>query len=81
MTSPSPLKGTNLVDCARANAKQEVEVTAKLCGYGKDLKAFRQELEKACEQMGLTVNDLISQENFSYQKQGTIIAPETPSDL
>jgi DNA-binding Xre family transcriptional regulator len=81
MTSPTPLTGTDLVDCAKANAKQGVEVTAKLCGYGEDLKTFTQELEKACEHMGVQVSDLMTQENVFYQKEGTIIAPDTPSDI
>ncbi len=45
MPSPTPLKGTDLVDCAKANAKQGIETAAFLCGYGTDLNTFRQETE------------------------------------
>ena len=81
MTSPTPLTGTDLVNCARANVKQGVEITAQLCGYGEDIQTFTQELEKACEAMGVQVSDLITQKNLLSQKQGRIIAPETSSEL
>ncbi len=46
MASPKPLHGTELVDCARANAKQGIETAAYQCGYGEDLNKFAQELSK-----------------------------------
>ena len=32
MTASAPLHGTELVDCAQANANQGIEVAANLCG-------------------------------------------------
>ncbi len=55
MTSPTPLYGTELVDCARANAKHGIKTAAYQCGYEEDIKNFAQELQKACEQMNLQV--------------------------
>lgn len=81
MTSPTPLKGTDLVDCARANAKQGVETSAKLCGYGEDTKSFMQELDKACQQMGVQISDLVPQDTPLPRTDGRVIAPDTPSEL
>lgn len=84
MASPTPLQGLELVDCARANAKQGVEVAADLCGYGNDLNKFRQELEKACQHMGVEfheLSDLIKDEAPLMQMEGEIVAPDSPSEL
>ncbi|MBC7824164.1 MAG: hypothetical protein H7126_09815 [Candidatus Parcubacteria bacterium] len=84
MASPTPLQGLDLVDCARANAKQGIETTADLCGYGKDLNTFRHELEKACQHMGVEfheLSDLIRDETPLMQMGGEIVAPDTPSEL
>ncbi|NEO29298.1 MAG: hypothetical protein F6K36_02355 [Symploca sp. SIO3C6] len=81
MTSPVPLKGTDLVDCVRANAKQGIETTAQLCGYGEDINTFKQELEKACDSMGVDSSNLISQQDLLPAPKGKIIAPETTSEL
>jgi hypothetical protein len=58
MASSTPLKGTELVDCARANANQEIKNAAYQCGYGDDLNKFAQELRNACESMNLQVKEL-----------------------
>lgn len=81
MTSPNPLKGTDLVDCARANAKQGVETTAKLSGYGEDINTFMEELEKACQNMGIKVDDIIIQGSSPLETEGRVIAPETATEL
>lgn len=85
MASPRPLKGTDLVDCAKANAKQGIETAALQCGYGEDLNTFAQELEKACEEMNLQVselNELITPQDMRLNiGNGEIVAPDTPSDL
>jgi len=49
MASPTRLQGTELVDCARANAKQGIETAARQCGYG-ELNTFAQELKQAWQQ-------------------------------
>lgn len=85
MASPTPLKGTDLVDCAKANAKQGIETAALQCGYGDDLNTFRQELSNACEEMNLQVselNELITTPDPRLNiGVGEVVAPDTPSDL
>ncbi|MEO1430382.1 MAG: hypothetical protein AAFS12_01210 [Cyanobacteria bacterium J06632_19] len=84
MTSPTPLKGTDLVDCAKANAKQGIVTAALQCGYGNDLNTFRQELSNACDQMNLQLselNELITTTDASRLNIGEVVAPDTPADL
>ncbi|MBD2126054.1 hypothetical protein NDI39_07210 [Microcoleus sp. ZQ-A2] len=84
MASSTPLKGLELVDCARANAKQGIETAANQCGYGNDLHTFSQELKKACTDMGVTFNeltDLITDQDSLINTEGEIVAPETESIL
>ncbi|MBW4642179.1 MAG: hypothetical protein KME23_04040 [Goleter apudmare HA4340-LM2] len=85
MASSTQLYGTELVDCARANAKQGIETAAYQCGYGDDLKTFAQELKKACEQMNLQVKELseliTDQDMILEMGTGEIIAPDTASEL
>jgi hypothetical protein len=73
-----------LVDCARANAKQGIETAAVQCGYGDDLNAFSQELKNACSEMGVTFNeltDLITEQDALIKTEGEIVAPETETIL
>jgi hypothetical protein len=84
MASSTPLKGLELVDCAKANAKQGIETAAELCGYGDDLRTFSQQLKQACEDMGVTFNelsDLITTQDALIKNEGEIVAPETESIL
>ena len=84
MASSTPLKGLELVDCARANAKQGIETAAELCGYGTDLKIFSQELKQACDDMGVTFNelsDLITEQDALIKTEGEIVAPESETVL
>ncbi|ABA22046.1 conserved hypothetical protein [Trichormus variabilis ATCC 29413] len=85
MSSLKPLHGTELVDCARANAKQGIETAAYQCGYGDDLNRFARELRKACEEMNLQVkelNELITDQDMILNLgTGEIIAPDTASEL
>ncbi|MBD2452876.1 hypothetical protein H6G80_02005 [Nostoc sp. FACHB-87] len=85
MPSAKPLCGTELVDCARANAKQGIETAAYQCGYGDDLNTFAQELRQACEQMNLQVkelSELITDQDMILEiGTGEIIAPDTASEL
>ena len=85
MASPTPLQGTDLVDCARANAKQGIETAAYQCGYGEDLNTFARELKQACEQMNLQVKELseliTDQEMLLQLGTGEIVAPDTASEL
>ncbi|WP_353930056.1 hypothetical protein WJM97_17395 [Okeanomitos corallinicola TIOX110] len=85
MMSPTKLSGTELVDCARANAKQGIQIAAYQCGYGDDVKTFSYSLSQACKNMNLTVtdlNELITDHDIILQLgSGEIIAPETESNL
>lgn len=85
MTSSKPLKGTDLVDCAKANAKQGIETAALQCGYNNDINAFAQELRNACEKMNLQVSELtelITEKDMTVNPRGReVFAPDTPADL
>ncbi|WP_138502125.1 hypothetical protein [Nostoc sp. PA-18-2419] len=85
MASPTPLHGRELVDCARANAKQGIETAAYQCGYGEDLNKFSQELRQACEEMNLQVKELseliTDQDSLLELGTGEIVAPDTASEL
>ncbi|HEY9614732.1 hypothetical protein [Allocoleopsis sp.] len=84
MASSTRLKGLELVDCARANAKQGIETAAVQCGYGDELNAFSQELKNACSEMGVTFNeltDLITEQDALIKTEGEIVAPETETIL
>lgn len=84
MASSSPLKGIELVDCAKANAAQGSNVAAELCGYGKDVAQFKQNLQQACQQMGVEISelsDLITEQQVVRETGGIEIAPDTPSQL
>lgn len=85
MASPTPLQGTELVDCARANAKQGIETAALQCGYGEDLSTFARELKQACEQMNLQVKELseliTDQEMILQLGSGEVVAPDSASEL
>ncbi len=85
MPSPIRLQGTELVDCARANAKQGIETAAYQCGYGDDLNTFARELKQACEQMNLQVKELTElitdQEMLLQLGSGEVVAPDTASEL
>jgi hypothetical protein len=79
------LQGTELVDCARANAKQGIETAAFQCGYGDDLNLFAQDLRLACEEMNLQtkeLSELITDQDLILQiGGGETVAPETLSKL
>ena len=85
MASSTPLQGTELVDCARANAKQGIETAARQCGYGGDINMFAQALKQACEEMNLQVKELseliTDQEMILQIGRGEIVAPDTASEL
>jgi hypothetical protein len=84
MAASSKLQGLDLIDCAKANAKQGIEAAALLCGYQTDLSRFQQQLQQACQQIGVEVfelSDLITDHPAIGQEHGIEIAPDTASDL
>jgi acylphosphatase len=84
MTTPDPLKGTELIDCARANGNDGIEVSAQRCGYEDNLEEFQEALKQACDSIGVEYNkfdDLLKSSTDYHKDAGLIIAPETPSQL
>ena len=84
MSASQPLQGLDLIDCAKANAKQGVDVTAELCGYGKDTAKFYQALQEAGDRMGIHItelSDLITDQQTVLQEGGIEVAPDTLADL
>jgi hypothetical protein len=82
MASKTPLQGSELIDCVKANGEQAIEVVAERCGYGSDIAAFEKELQKAGEHIGVEINSF---QDFVAPKEekekGVIIAPDSPSEL
>ena len=84
MSAKTPLEGTELVDCARANAKQGSETAAELCGYGSDLNRFKQAVKQACTDMGVQFNeltDLTKEDSSLLEVEGEIVAPDSAGQL
>lgn len=79
------LQGIELIDCAKANAKQGVEVAAFLSGYDQNVGLFIENLHVACQQIGVDVNeleDLITDQQIAKENRKVKeISPDTVSDL
>ena len=58
MTSPKPLHGIELIDCAQANARSGWSIASQQCGYGNNIKAFQDELRKASSEIGIHIDSL-----------------------
>jgi hypothetical protein len=84
MASSTPLHGTELIDCARANGREGLEAAAYQCGYGDDLATFEAELRKACDEIGVDVNsfnELTKTSQVQAQILGEIVAPDSATQL
>ena len=78
------LQGIELIDCAKANAKQGVAVAAKQCGYDRNVGLFVENLHKACQQIGVNIEeleDLITDQQIAKKEKVMDVAPDTLSDL
>lgn len=79
------LKGIELIDCAKANAKQGIAVATKQSGYGEDIILFRKSLDKACQEIGVNIDelsDLITDQQIVKENNvGLDIAPESNTKL
>ena len=53
LSGENPLKGEELINCAKANASAGVEQAATLCGYASDIDGFRSSLEEAINKFEL----------------------------
>lgn len=83
MTSQVPLYGTDLIDCAQANANQGIKLAAQQCGYRDDITAFERELTVATAHIGVKINgfqDLIKITE-TRQEHGIEIAPDSDTKL
>ena len=84
MKSPKKLHGIELLDCAQANAKSGLSTTAQQCGYGNNLLAFQNELQKAGSEIGIQIRSL-SDLNLEAQKiergRGRDFSPDTPEQI
>ena len=79
-----PLTGVDLIDCARANAKQGLETAAQQCGYGKDFESFQQALIEAGHHMGMEIESLDSllvEEDSLIGTRTIEVAPDTSNAL
>ncbi len=84
MTAKQPLRGIDLVDCAKANAKQGLTVAALQCGYGDNLEQFMANVKQACHDMGVEIQDLkelMSEPPRLSPDRGIEIAPDTDNQL
>jgi hypothetical protein len=87
MAATQPLKGIELIDCAKANAVQGAEVAAQLCGYGQDISSFQMALTQAGQHMGIKlddIKDLITEQSMMRRTSGLDgleIAPDSPGEL
>ena len=79
------LQGIELIDCAKANAKQGTAVAAKLSGYDDNVGLFIENLHVACQQIGVNIDeleDLITDQQIAKENRHVEeVAPETLSDL
>lgn len=79
------LQGIELINCAKANAKQGVAVAAEQSGYGQNVGLFIENLHKACQQIGVNIDeldDLITDQQIAKKDRNmTEISPETTSKL
>jgi hypothetical protein len=83
MASPTPLSGTELIDCVQANAKEGILVAAQQCGYSNNIDTFQDELKGALEHIGIKnkdFEDLIEMVGLE-PNLGIEIAPNTSTQL
>ncbi|MEY2833102.1 MAG: hypothetical protein RLZZ574_2361 [Cyanobacteriota bacterium] len=79
------LQGIELIDCAKANAKQGVGVAAALSGYEQNVDLFIENLQEACQQIGVKISeleDLITDQQVAKENRQVIeISPDTVDEL
>ena len=56
LSGEEPLQGTELTNCARANASAGVKMAAKLCGFGSDTEKFQTILKQTAEELELPLS-------------------------
>ncbi|MBW4699058.1 MAG: hypothetical protein KME03_14390 [Aphanocapsa lilacina HA4352-LM1] len=84
MAAPAPLKGSELIDCAKANAGLGMAVACTRSGYGRDEALFLSELRKACGAIGIDLtsfDQLASDSGANPAIEGAVVAPESQDEL
>ncbi len=83
MAAPTPLHGTELIDCAQASATQGILVAAHQCGYHHDIDTFQHELTGALARMGIKNKDFddLLKKIVLEPKLGIEVAPDTATEL
>jgi hypothetical protein len=82
MAASKPLVGLELVDCARANAREGSALACQQCGYERDQARFETELRKACEDMGIHLSDFTDLLDESQKEKLSVeFAPESPTQF
>ena len=79
------LQGIELIDCAKANARKGVAFAAKQCGYDDNTVLFKQDLQQACQQIGVSIDDLkdlitdqqLVKENINFIE----VSPDSATEL
>ncbi|WP_416666984.1 hypothetical protein [Egbenema bharatensis] len=79
----TPLTGSELIDCARANSSKGLEVTASRCGYGNDLDSFEAALRDAGTHIGVEIDRFedLTKPPQEQQQTGVEVAPDSLSEL
>jgi len=83
MPAQKPLQGTELIDCAKANAKLGLETATLQCGYDRDTESFLKNLQMACQAIGVNfenLGDLITEQEIVREMKGIGIHPASSSE-
>lgn len=79
------LQGIELINCAKANAKQGISVAAKQSGYDNNIALFQENLDKAFQEIGVNINELsdliTDQQKLKENNKVLNIAPDTTTEL
>ncbi|MBD1910108.1 MULTISPECIES: hypothetical protein [unclassified Leptolyngbya] len=78
------LKGIELISCAKSVASRGLQEATRQCGYSQDTQAFFNELEQACNALGInisSINDLVTDQENLIRKGGVEVAPDSSTEL
>ena len=79
------LQGIELINCAKANTKQGIAIAAQQSGYGENIDLFIENLNKACKEIGVNIDeldDLITDQQVAKENRKVMdISPDTNSKL
>lgn len=79
------LQGIELINCAKANAKQGLPLAAEKAGYQKDVDLFTKNLQLACQQIGVNIDelgDLITDQQIAKENRTVLeISPDSTTEL